>query len=91
MIAEIVCIGTELLLGDIVNTNASFLGKELSSLGISVFHTTVVGDNKERIIQVLKTAFSRSDLIITSGGLGPTEDDLTHESIANFLSTDLEY
>lgn len=91
MIAEIVCIGTELLLGDIVNTNASFLGKELSSLGISVFHTTVVGDNKERIIQVLKTAYSRADLIITSGGLGPTEDDLTHESIANFLETNLEY
>lgn len=91
MIAEIVCIGTELLLGDIVNTNASFLGKELSTIGINLFYITTVGDNKDRIKKALEIAYSRADLIITSGGLGPTEDDLTHESISEFLNVDLEF
>lgn len=91
MKAEIICIGTELLLGDIVNTNASYFGKELASIGIDLFYVTTVGDNKERIISVLKNAFTRADIILTSGGLGPTDDDLTHESIAEFLGVEMKF
>ncbi|MBC7475062.1 MAG: competence/damage-inducible protein A [Candidatus Sericytochromatia bacterium] len=86
MKAEVICIGTELLLGDIVNTNASFFAKELASIGISLHYITTIGDNKERIISAFKLAFERADIIITSGGLGPTVDDITHECIADFLS-----
>jgi nicotinamide-nucleotide amidase len=89
--AEILCIGTELLLGDVINTNAAFLGKELSGIGIDLYFTTVVGDNRERIIDSLSTAFQRADIIITSGGIGPTEDDLTHECIAKFLGVEQDY
>lgn len=90
MKAEIICIGTELLLGDIVNTNATYFGKELASIGIDLFYVTTVGDNKERIISVLKNAWDRADIILTSGGLGPTDDDLTHESIADFLGVEMK-
>jgi nicotinamide-nucleotide amidase len=89
--AEIICIGTELLLGDIVNTNAVYFAKELASIGIDLFYVTTVGDNKERVISVLKNAWNRADIIITSGGLGPTEDDLTHESIAGFLGVEMKF
>jgi len=91
MKAEIICIGTELLLVDVVNTNASFFGKELSLLGIDLHYVTTVGDNPQRIIDSLETAFSRADLIITSGGLGPTKDDLTHACIADFLGVPMEF
>lgn len=79
MIAEILCVGTELLLGDIVNTNAQYLARRLSELGIFVYHQSVIGDNPERLKEAYKLAFSRSDLVITTGGLGPTKDDLTKE------------
>ncbi len=82
MTAEIICVGTELLLGDIVNTNAQYLARELSLLGINVYYQEVVGDNPERLMEVLERALSRSDLILTTGGLGPTYDDLTKETIA---------
>ncbi len=80
--AEILCIGTELLLGDIVNTNAAYLARELAALGISVYHQTVVGDNPARLREAMERALSRADLLITSGGLGPTCDDITRETAA---------
>ncbi|MGY3779074.1 competence/damage-inducible protein A [Isobaculum melis] len=89
MRAEIIAVGTELLLGQITNTNATFLSKELAGLGIDVFHHTVVGDNPERLKEVLRVAEKRSDLIIFSGGLGPTKDDMTKQTIANYLGKDL--
>lgn len=88
--AEIICIGTELLLGEILNSNAQYLAQQLALLGISHFYQTVVGDNPDRIHQALEIAASRSNLIITTGGLGPTPDDLTTEAIANFFNTPLE-
>ena len=90
MSAEVICIGTELLLGDILNTNCQFLAQELAALGIPHYYQTVVGDNVERIHGVLKTAISRSSLLIFTGGLGPTPDDLTTETIASFFQTPLE-
>lgn len=90
MRAEIICVGTELLLGDIVNTNASFLSKELASMGIEVYHQSVVGDNPQRLKLQLKESFSRSDLVITSGGLGPTYDDLTKQTVAEYFGLPME-
>jgi nicotinamide-nucleotide amidase len=89
MSAEIICIGTELLLGDILNTNCHYLAQELASLGIPHYYQTVVGDNIERIHQVIQTAISRSTILIFTGGLGPTPDDLTTEAIASFFETSL--
>jgi nicotinamide-nucleotide amidase len=88
--AEILCIGTELLLGEILNSNAQYLAQQLALLGIPHFYQTVVGDNPDRIHQALEIAASRSNLIITTGGLGPTPDDLTTEAIADFFHTPLE-
>lgn len=85
--AEIISIGTELLLGQTVNTNACFLAEELQSLGIESYFQTTVGDNTERIHEVLELALQRADIIITTGGLGPTPDDLTHEAICKFFKT----
>ncbi len=85
MNAEIVSVGTELLLGQIVDTDAVFLAKMLSSLGISIYHRSTVGDNPERLKETLTLAFSRADLVITVGGLGPTQDDLTKEMVAEVL------
>lgn len=90
MTAEILCVGTELLLGDIVNTNAVYLSKELAKLGINVFHQSVVGDNPQRLKDSLKEALSRCDLVITTGGLGPTCDDLTKETAAEVLGLPME-
>lgn len=89
MIAEIICIGTEILLGDIVNTNAAFLSKELASLGIDMYHQSVVGDNAERLKESLELALTRSDVVLTTGGLGPTYDDLTKKTIADFFGVEL--
>lgn len=89
MTAEIISVGTEILLGNIVNTNAAFLAGEFSSLGLSSFYQTVVGDNKERLKETIKTAMTRSDIIVLSGGLGPTPDDLTKESAAEVLGLEL--
>lgn len=87
---EIVCVGTELLLGDILNTNVHFLTKQLRELGISVYYHTSVGDNLERIKEVFKDSFNRGmDLIITSGGLGPTDDDITKEASALYFNEKL--
>jgi nicotinamide-nucleotide amidase len=88
--AEILCIGTELLLGEILNSNAQYLAQQLALLGVPHFYQTVVGDNPDRIHQALEIAASRSNLIITTGGLGPTPDDLTTEAIADFFHTPLE-
>lgn len=82
MTVEIVCVGTELLLGNIVNTNGAFLAEGCAALGLESYYQTVVGDNKGRLEGVLKTAMERSDIVILSGGLGPTEDDLTKEVAA---------
>ncbi len=79
MKCEILAVGTELLLGDIVNTNAQYIAKRLSDIGIFVYHQSVIGDNKDRLKDAYKIAFSRADLVITTGGLGPTKDDLTKE------------
>lgn len=80
--AEILCVGTELLLGDIVNTNATFLSARMAELGIGVYRHQAVGDNLARLSAALKDALSHADLVITSGGLGPTYDDLTKETVA---------
>ncbi|HEY9675670.1 MAG TPA: competence/damage-inducible protein A [Waterburya sp.] len=89
MSAEIICVGTELLLGDIVNTNAQFLALELANLGIPHYYQTVVGDNPERLKNVLALACDRSNILIFTGGLGPTPDDLTTEAIADFFGVPL--
>lgn len=86
MRAEILCVGTELLLGDIVNTNAQYLSRRLADLGISVYHQSVVGDNVERLKKEFEEAFTRADLVITTGGLGPTPDDLTKETGADYFN-----
>lgn len=87
--AEIIAVGSELLLGQITNTNAQFISKGLAEIGINVFYHTAVGDNPERLKQVIRIAEERSDFIIFSGGLGPTKDDLTKEIIANVLGRPL--
>jgi nicotinamide-nucleotide amidase len=89
VIAEIICVGTELLLGDILNTNAQYLSRRLADLGVSVYYQTVVGDNENRLIQAINYAKNRSDLIILSGGLGPTSDDITKETVAKALGLPL--
>ena len=89
MNAEIIAVGTELLLGDIVNTNAQFIAKQLADLGISVFFQTVVGDNEARLSAAYALAFERADLVITTGGLGPTKDDLTKETAAKVFGLPL--
>ena len=88
--AEILCVGTELLLGDIVNTNAAYLSRVLAELGIGVYRHTVVGDNPERLSRALDSAFLEADLVITSGGLGPTYDDLTKETVGAYFGRSME-
>jgi len=83
--AEILCVGTEILLGDIINTNASFMAQRLAELGIGVYRQGVVGDNPERLSAALGEAFSRADAVFLSGGLGPTCDDLTKETVADYF------
>ena len=80
MVVELVCVGTELLLGNIVNTNAAFLARQCAMLGLSMYHQSVVGDNEERLKETIRTALDRSDIVILCGGLGPTQDDLTKET-----------
>jgi nicotinamide-nucleotide amidase len=90
MKAEIISVGTELLLGDIVNTNAAFLARELAALGIDTYHQSVVGDNAERLKENLALSLSRSDMVITTGGLGPTCDDLTKQAVADYFGIGME-
>ncbi|MDJ0579281.1 competence/damage-inducible protein A [Crocosphaera sp.] len=89
MSAEIICVGTELLLGDIVNTNVQFLAEELAILGIPHYYQTVVGDNPTRLQEVITIASQRSSILLFTGGLGPTPDDLTTETIAQQFNTPL--
>jgi len=90
MKAEIFCVGTELLLGDVVNTNAAFLSRELATLGIFVYYHSVCGDNPERLKTCLDIALNRSDIIVMTGGLGPTYDDLTKETVAEKFGLNLK-
>ncbi len=85
MRAEIVSVGTELLLGQITDTNATFLAQSLADLGIDLFFVSQVGDNRGRLVDTLRRGWERSDLVITTGGVGPTEDDLTREAIADLV------
>ncbi|RIK11121.1 MAG: competence/damage-inducible protein A [Acidobacteria bacterium] len=89
MQVEIVSVGTELLLGDIVDTNSAWLGRELTSAGIDICHQTTVGDNLPRIRQTLEQALARADAVIVTGGLGPTPDDITREAIADVMGVGL--
>jgi nicotinamide-nucleotide amidase len=89
MKAEIISIGTELLLGDIIDTNSAYLASQLPLLGLDLNFISTVGDNQGRLIETLKQAWQRSDIIITTGGLGPTQDDITREAIAEFLGEKL--
>ena len=91
MKVELVSVGTELLLGDIVNTNTAYLSKELASLGIGVYNHTTVGDNRERLLKTLKNAFLENDTVIITGGLGPTDDDITKECAAEFFGRDFYF
>ena len=87
--AEILCVGTELLLGEVVNTNAAYISRQLARLGISVYHTAVVGDNPARLSDAVKTALENADLLVLTGGLGPTYDDLTKETVAEALGLEM--
>lgn len=89
MIAEIFSVGTELLLGNTLDTNANYISQGLAKAGISCFHRTTVGDNHERLFAAVKQALTRSDILIFSGGLGPTEDDLTKETVADAMGVTL--
>ena len=89
MTVELICVGTELLLGNIVNTNAAFISEKCAMLGLSMFYQSVVGDNERRLEELLKTAQKRSDVIILCGGLGPTQDDLTKETAAKVMGRSL--
>lgn len=89
MVVELVSVGTELLLGNIVNTNARYLSEKCAMLGLSVYYQTTVGDNEERLAEVIQTALNRSDIVILNGGLGPTEDDLTKETCAKVMGLPL--
>ena len=89
MNCELISVGTEILLGDILNTNVQYLSKALASLGIGVTHHSTVGDNKQRLLDALETAFTRCDAVILTGGLGPTPDDLTKETCAEYFGKEL--
>lgn len=89
MVAEILAVGTELLMGQITNTNAQYLSKRLNDVGVSVYYHSVVGDNPLRLKESLKSALSRADIVITTGGLGPTQDDLTKETITEAMGLKL--
>ena len=89
MNAEIITTGTELLLGEIVDTNAPFIARQLRSIGVNLYYKTTVGDNRERLAQVIRQALDRSDVVIITGGLGPTVDDITREAVADATGREL--
>lgn len=89
MKAEIIAVGTEPLLGQIVNTNAQYLSQKLAELGVDVYFQTVVGDNSARLRQAIEIGRSRADLLVFTGGLGPTQDDLTKDVLADYLNREL--
>ena len=90
MVAEILSVGTELLMGQIANTDAQYLSRRLSELGVTLYRHTTVGDNPSRVKQALAEALERADMVITTGGLGPTEDDLTKEMVGEFFGLPME-
>ena len=90
MRAEILSCGTELLLGHITDTNATFLAQSLAGLGIDLYYVSTVGDNQGRMVETLRRAWERSELIIITGGLGPTEDDLTREAISELVGETMQ-
>lgn len=90
MVVELISVGTELLLGNIVNTNAAYLSEQCALLGLSMYHQSVVGDNEERLAETMRTALVRSDVVILSGGQGPTKDDLTKEVAAQVMEMPLK-
>ena len=90
MIAEILSVGTELLMGQITNTDAQFISRRLGELGVTIYRHSTVGDNPARVREALQEALSRSDMVITTGGLGPTEDDLTKEMVAEYFGLEME-
>ena len=89
MTVEIIAVGTEILLGNIVNTNAAYLAEKCAGLGLSCYHQDVVGDNEERLMETIRLALTRADIILLSGGLGPTQDDLTKEAAAKVMGKEL--
>ena len=89
MTVELISVGTELLLGNIVNTNANYLSQKCAELGFSLYYQITVGDNEGRLSEVLKTAFERSDIVLLTGGLGPTQDDMTKETVAKVFGREL--
>lgn len=89
MIVELVSVGTEILLGNIVNTNAAFLSEKCAALGLSVYYQVSVGDNPERLSNTIKTAYDRSDIVILTGGLGPTNDDITKKVVSDVLGKEM--
>ena len=89
MIVELISVGTEILLGNIVNTNAAYLSEKCAGLGLSCFYQDVVGDNEDRLYETIKTALGRADILLLSGGLGPTQDDLTKEVAARVMGRPL--
>src|SRR5439155_7028004 len=90
MRAEILSCGTELLLGYISDTNATYLAQSLAAMGIDLYFVSQVGDNQGRVVETLRRAWQRSDLIVMTGGLGPTEDDLTREAISELLGETMQ-
>ena len=90
MKAEIITVGTEILLGDILNTNCRYLSRELAAMGIEMYYQITVGDNEERLLKTLEESLNRSDIVICTGGLGPTEDDMTKEVCAKYFGYELE-
>lgn len=90
MKAEIITVGTEILLGDILNTNCRYLSRELAAMGIEMYYQITVGDNEERLLKTLEESLNRSDIVICTGGLGPTEDDITKEVCAKYFGYKLE-
>ena len=89
MVVELISVGTEILLGNIVNTNAAYLAEQCAGLGLSCYYQDVVGDNEERLCETIRTALSRADILLLSGGLGPTQDDLTKEAAAKVMGKPL--
>lgn len=91
MNVEIVTIGTELLLGEIVDTNSAYIARQLRDVGVNIYYLTTVGDNRERIADAVRTALHRADVVITTGGLGPTVDDMTRQGVADSVGRSLEF
>ena len=89
MIVEYISVGTEILLGNIINTNAAFLAEQFAKLGLTAYYQTSVGDNKARINECLDIANQRSDIVVLSGGMGPSKEDVTKESVSIFLGREI--